>query len=345
MTSDPARHLADVGSRLLKTLRPFFEVPVAPRLPDAYSDVLLDPAETLSGVCDGLLAIETTPAPPEGEEPAPVSTGSLPRPGPRERDTAAPRSRHDVSRAEISGDFPPAPRPETRAPVPWPDVGITNIPPPAGPDSYVRSSGAADLLSNPPALRQEAPVPTDAGSWERSRPARSGFDPRPALGARPPAGSGVCAPGARFFAEPSPAEGYLPAHLDEPIPEDSGAPLPPARRASREDYRPEALSTVAPAAADHAPGDPAGVAPGSSRPGAVRLASGAGRLAAVLRAHAADATPGPGEDRTEPFTWARDGGELRRAPEVGRANVEEVLEGLADELETEFVRAYGSSGV
>lgn len=89
--------------------------------------------------------------------------------------------------------------------------------------------------------------------------------------------------------------------------------------------------------------------------GETRLATSASRLAAMLRADAE--STGTEEDLTE---VARVGAASAMRPDDGHAAVpvderdrarpdsrvgmEEILERLADELETGFVRAYGSSG-
>ncbi len=75
----------------------------------------------------------------------------------------------------------------------------------------------------------------------------------------------------------------------------------------------------------------------------------------MLNAHVADTEPisGMAQDGEATFTTRPgpgdefDGGsgdEPGRARQDNRVGVEEIMERLADELETEFVRTYGSSG-
>lgn len=74
--------------------------------------------------------------------------------------------------------------------------------------------------------------------------------------------------------------------------------------------------------------------------GGSRLATGADRLAAMLRAHVADP-----EDRSSPPSY--DEAETPPSPPaegVGRVNLEEIIERLAEELEDGIARTYGSSG-
>lgn len=87
-------------------------------------------------------------------------------------------------------------------------------------------------------------------------------------------------------------------------------------------------------------------------PNGSRLTASTERLAAMLRAHVGRSVPSTGTEGEEGFSggsgeggsgiglmdepaWAR--------PDI-RVDVEEIMERLADELESEFVRTYGRSG-
>ena len=340
MIPDPTRYLADVGNRLLQTARPFFVVPVPLRLPGAYSDALLDPVAALSGVCDGLL--EPHAPPDAAEDLAPASTGSLPPPRQRRGVVAgsASSSPHGVSQTETSRAFPNSSLSQAPSSVNWRDVGIASNSSPASPESYARSAGAPEPRSDASVLQQEDIGPPDTESPEHLRPPRSGQDPQHALRARPITRREVPAPGARRSAESSSADGGRPVHPGEPLPEGSGAPFP-ERQVPREDHRFETIAAP-PAGADFSRVDSDPDGPSTSRRGDIRLASDSERLVAVLRAHVAD--PVPLDDAEDSLAPAKNGGE-HRDPANDRISVEEVVERLADELETEFVRTYGSSGV
>jgi hypothetical protein len=93
---------------------------------------------------------------------------------------------------------------------------------------------------------------------------------------------------------------------------------------------------------------------GPIQAGETRLATSASRLTAMLRADAtaADAgdSPEAAQDGAAFPIRSRDGhaadavDEGYRVGSDGRIDVEEIMERLADELETGFVRTYGSSG-
>lgn len=84
-----------------------------------------------------------------------------------------------------------------------------------------------------------------------------------------------------------------------------------------------------------------------------RLAATTERLAGILRAQVDGADPGSGStpdsavSPDQPAGWRGTGEGDEPAPPLrpdGRVGVEEILERLADELETEFARTYGSAG-
>jgi hypothetical protein len=79
--------------------------------------------------------------------------------------------------------------------------------------------------------------------------------------------------------------------------------------------------------------------PLDSARGGSRLAAGADRLAATLRTHVADT-----EDSTNPLNDDLEEIPSPPAEEVGRVNLEEIIERLAEELEDGIARTYGSSG-
>jgi hypothetical protein len=91
-------------------------------------------------------------------------------------------------------------------------------------------------------------------------------------------------------------------------------------------------------------------------PDGSRLTGSTERLAAMLRAHVAQPEPVAGTAVTagEEVSSSRQGDDERGAAGTvdepartrpdSRTGIEEIMERLADELETEFVRTYGSSG-
>ena len=89
------------------------------------------------------------------------------------------------------------------------------------------------------------------------------------------------------------------------------------------------------------------------QPDGSRLTGSTERLAAMLRAHVAQPEPVAGTAGEEvSSSWWGDNerdtagtlDEPARMRQDSPAGIEEIMERLADELETEFVRTYGSSG-
>lgn len=352
MTSDPTRYLADVGCRLLRTARPFLEVPVPLRLPDAYNDALLDPVTALSGVCDGLLGPY---APPDQTQHGGAHTGMvttpLPRPGTRgAAATPAPgfpryvphtKAWDGASRTPRSHAGPPgsgaSPTPVRRGA----EIAVASSPDTLG--SRVGSAPTPHKFPDASALRQDDIVLADGG--EERYPVRLGHDPRSAERE------------GRMPAAPSPAErpfasGRQPVPIGEQSPDAGGAAYPSTRQAPHENQWEGVPGAPRRIGGDPAREEPERDVPGMPRYGAVRLASDSGRLAAMLRAHAAypagiprgsEAVPFPPVDEHDEAYDPVGGADGTGAD--GRTGVEEVLERLADELDTEYVRTYGSSGV
>ena len=343
MTSDPARHLADVGGRLLRTMRPFFEVPVALQLPDAYGGALLDPITVLSGVCDELLGARTPPAATE-EDGAPVATVrfSMPHTSGRAEATSTSSFSQEVSRAEAPGTFPPAPRSGAPAPAPRQGAGTMRA------SSAVPTSLAGPVeMPDASVPRQEDTAPPETEPREFPQPETSGQGPRQESPEWWITQRDDGAPWERSAADLPTRDGHPPARPGEPPDARSaasGATYGPAQQEPWDPSRLEVSIGDPRLGADPAREDLERDAPGPVRTGAVRLSSDSARLAAMLRAHAAHSPEKPWEEASSSPSPAEDG-EKRREPADDRIGVEEVVERLADELETAFVRTYGSSGV
>jgi len=134
---------------------------------------------------------------------------------------------------------------------------------------------------------------------------------------------------------------------------------PPARQEwlDTRHWRPEipsdatARTSDVPAQAENDPARTAGEVDPLLPPTGSRLTGSTERLAAMLHAHVAQPEPVAGTAGGKvPSSQQGDDeragivDEPARARSDNRPGIEEIMERLADELETEFVRTYGSSG-
>jgi hypothetical protein len=341
MRRDPIQTLADTGLRVLQTVRHLAKPPVPEQPLGSYESHLRDPVLALSGLCDGLLQqLATAPLQEVPEDlhnepesrfvraPSPgFALPALSRAGAAKTSVSADgRDETAGSQRENQAEWPGAPGP-----------GLDRASP------FERSRRSVDH----PAPSQDEPAgaaPHSDSPAPQLRPAMEEFDGRPA--ARQRAGS---ASGSRNVQHPVGSD-------VEPSGEGHGSETRPPRKAW-----PETGLTGSPALASDLP---ARVENGSARgagepdlplPGS-RLTGSTERLAAMLRSHVAQPEPvtgaAEGQSREgEHLLSSRQVDDERgavdepgRARPAGRAGMEEIMERLAEELETEFVRTYGRTG-
>lgn len=353
MTQDPIQPLADIGRRVLQTARYLTTPPVPDQRP--YDSQLGDPVLALSGICGELLE-RLAAAPLAGEPesftseqvthlaPAPSPEYSFPTlsrqgvPG----STADTRDEDVYSRTEV--------RPTDR---------FTELSPErsdkTGPDLR-RSGQSRRSIAESGASENE---PDSRDQWEAAASRESGGEVRqtddreaslrPAIARHAPGSRAT-----RHVPERRPTE-MPPSGETQEWPE--GEPSPEARRGEarppvREDL-PEARQTASPSDARAEIGRTrvAAASDASFPAHGSRLTASAERLAAMLNSHVAQPETARRESREEGGVFpSRQGDEERGtsliAVEPGRTwpGFEEIMEKLADELETEFVRTYGSSG-
>lgn len=330
---------------MVLTIQPLVTPPNRERLPETYENLLLDPMVTLSDTCAGLL--ERQPVRP-GSRKSRRASGNDARPAyPISHAAAAgvPHDRYDVRDEGIGPVLEPY---AVEQSIPETESIYGSFP---GNTSFPSEISAA-IPRSAPTRRSGGQVPQAVTS-----PAGREGGPRP--------GTGV----------PSmPAAESTPEQVSDPdvydpveglsVTSESEEPLSPGTRDEAQQFvaRPRtdggrtepSFAVLGGSVAD----GPAWEDPEASPPGGgVRLATGASRLAAMMREGAAldpslsfpggrtrfDGTPeeseSPGAQPVEEPVEEPD--RSRRRNPVG---VEEVMEQLADELETEFVRTYGSSG-
>lgn len=325
MTQDPIQPLADIGRRVLKTARHLTTLPVPDLPPWSYEARSRDPVVALSGMCGELLkglAAAPAAAEPEGSGIVPASRVAS-APG----SVSPTLSRHgEAGSSANSRDEIVYSRPGNRPAERSSSAG-------AGSDGMSlfeesrRSTFEADSSGHGPDLLDgpEMAASRDSGGRGPRTQGRTA-SPGPPIARRAP-GSGEL----RHPVERQPAEG---PPGGEPPEWPSGEP-PAETRADNGLVRGAGTSDVP--------------------PHGFRLTARTERLAAMLRSHVgqpetAKAGIGEGgEDDREVFP-SRQGDTQRVASHITDESgntwpgIEEIIERLADELETEFVRTYGSSG-
>lgn len=368
MTQDPIQPLADIGRRVLQTARYLTTSPVPDQLPGSYEYQLGDPVVALSGICGELL--EGLAAAPAAAEPESFTSEPVSRlaPAPNPRSVSPTLSRHGMpgstadtrdedvySRSEVwSSELSPersTERSDMTGPGPY---GV-----PTRSEQYRRSINESGAPENEPDLRDqwEAAASREPGG-EVQQTDNQEASLRPAIARHVPGSRAV-----RHVPERQPTE-MPPSSEPQEWPE--GEPSPEARRGEarppvRQDL-PEARQTETPSDARAEIGR---VENGRARAAAAsdapfpahgsRLTASAERLAAMLNSHVAQPETARRESREDSQEEvdvfpSRQGDEERDtsliAVEPGRTwpGFEEIMEKLADELETEFVRTYGSSG-
>lgn len=357
MTRDPIQPLADIGRRVLQTARYLTTSPV----PDqrSYEPQLRDPVVALSGICAELL--ETLAAAPAASEPESFTNEPVSRlaPAPNPGSAFPTLSRHGVpgstaERRAESRDEDVHSRTEH-----WPtersterSIERSEMTGP-GPDGVRRSEQSRRSIAE----SGESENGIDSSDlWasrehggEASQTDGQEASLGPAIERRTPGSRDM-----RHVPERQPTEkppGGEPQEWPEgePSPEArSGERRPPVRR-----DLPEARQTETPSDARAENGRARGAA-ASDVPFPAhgsRLTASAERLAAMLHSHVAQPETARRESGEEWDVFpSRQGDEERDtsliAVRPGRTwpGFEEIMERLADELETEFVRTYGSSG-
>ena len=371
MTRDPIQPLADMGRRVLQTVR-YLAMPPVPDQPlESYEGQLRDPVVILSGICDELLErLATAPVAAEPENlpnkpasrlvPAPNQDSDFPtfsHAGAARIPTDGGDEAADSRRENQTMDRPGPAGPGLDFASPFEEVRRSVDVPAPFPDG----PGSRDARETAASREPAEPAPQAEGTAPPLRPAIDGYD----LSARQTVihtsrSRDMKHPVERFPAKQPPAGGHQIGPEGEPSPEERGSETrPPARL-----EWPEARQTELPSDA-RASGEPVRAENGSTRGAGdseiplhgSRLTGSTERLAAMLRSHVAQPEPvirtAERENQEgENVISSPQGDDERGASRImdqpartaGLAGVEEIMERLADELETEFVRTYGSSG-
>jgi hypothetical protein len=383
MTQDPIKPLSDIGRRVLRTVRYLATPPAPGQGLEPYESQLRDPLMALSGLCDELLRLAATDAAAEPEKvpDVPVSRFvATPNPGSAFPTfsraatltrTAAdrPNERSESPREYQSREYPATPNPGSafptfsRAATPTRTAADRPNERPESPREYQsreypatpRQSldGVSPFEQYPRSI--EDPVPDEPGSrgvWEEAirEPGGAPQTDRPEASLRPAIEGRV--PGARDMRNSAGLNG-------EPSPEESSATRSPVRQDWPEFRRTEVSSDTRTSEilrrAENGQARGAGEADvplhGS------RLTGSTEHLAALLRSHVAQPESAiksveKGSQEGEDVFPSRQGDDERGAYWImgqrtrpdDRVSIEEIMEMVADELETEFVRTYGSSG-
>lgn len=334
MTQDPIQPIADIGRRALETVRYLAAPPVPDQPTGSYENQLRDPLLVLSGLCNELLErLMSAPveAEPENLTDEPGSRFvSAPNPG----SALTPSSRAGTRETGISANGRDEPAGSRRE-----DQGQQSADTPGLDEAsslernlWPKENTAASRDERSGAVpRGDSPAPT-------SRPAMDGSGHRPAAHSR----------NAQHAIRP---DGEPP---EEERRSEVAPPLGQDRQKTGQTESPlEALSSDVPARAEN------GSVPGAEKPGVPlpgsRLTGSTERLAAILRSHVAQPEPfaagavsqEDGESPSSRQESAERGAvdePARTRPPAGRGGIEEIMERLAEELETEFVRTYGRSG-
>ena len=364
MTQDPIQPLADIGRRVLQTARYLTMSPVPDQLTGSYESQLGDPVVALAGICGELLerlAAAPVAAEPEGIANEPVSR-LAPAPSPR---TIFPTlSRHGAAGSTADRrDEGVNSRTEDRSSELYPERSYMTGP---GPDSMLprseqsrRSIDESDAPENELDSRDqlEAAASREPGGAEPQTDDQEA-SLRPAVARHAPGSRAM-----RHVPERQPTQrppsGEPPEWPEgQPSPEErSGETRPPVRQdlpeAGQAETPSDARAEIGRAENGRARGAAASDVPFPAH--GSRLTASAERLAAMLHSHVAQPETARRERREDSQEErdvfpSRQGDEERGtsliAVEPGRTwpGFEEIMERLADELETEFVRTYGSSG-
>ncbi len=341
MTHDPIQPLADIGRRVLQTAR-YLTVSHAPdqRL-ESYETRLRDPLISLSGLCNGLL---------EGLEASPVAVqpeDSPYEPGSRFAHARNPGSAFPtLSRADVpadGSDESASVRRETQT------RGQSDTPGPGTPSTFEESRRSIDGPApspDEPDYRDpwEATVSREPGE-EAPQTESAQAPPGPAVARRAPRSRDIRYPVRRLPGTEHPTG-------SNPYPEENGSELP-----ARKEWPENGQTGFADAREPDVPveySQTRGVAESTVPLLDSRLTASTERLAAMLRSHVAqpetaraesqedrDVSPSPQGDNERDVSHVM--GRARTQP-AGLAGVEEIMERIAEELETEFVRTYGRSG-
>jgi hypothetical protein len=370
MRQDPIQPLVNIGRRVLQTVEYLATPPVPDRPLGSYENQLRDPVVALSSICEELLERlapvaaepETLPYEPGSRfvaAPNPGSTfptfsraGAAATRTPAERldETADPRGENQVAeRLDAPGlDDTSSPLEESLRkldePAPFPDETGSGEPREA---VASREPGGGAPQTDGPVVDGSERYPAARQAARRATRSRN-----------------VQHPVKRFPAERSPTGEHPVGPDGESSPEGSGSKTwPPARQEWPETGQTELPSDAR--APDISARAEDGPARGVGKPEAPfplhgsRLTGSTERLAAMLRAQVAQPEPvtrtaGKESQEGENGFSRRQGDDESGASRIvdepaltrpeGRAAVEEIMERLADELETEFVRTYGRSG-
>jgi hypothetical protein len=367
MTQDPIQPLADIGRRVLQTVRRLARPPVPDQPLESYEGLLRDPVVTMSGICNELL--ERLAAAPVAAEPQnlPNEPGSRFIPAPNQGSAFPTFSRAGVAATRILADRhdeaadsrrenqaterPDTPGPDLDGTSPFEESRRSIDDPVPSPDE----PGTRDPRETAAREPEGAAPQTDSPAAPPLRPAIDGSDRYPAArqtARRARRSRNMQHPVERFLTGEQPV-----GSVGEPSPEEHSSETQPPARQEWSETRQTGLPSDA--RASDVPARGTGESDISFPLHGSRLTGSTERLAAMLRAHVAQPVPvtrtadKESQEGKDVFS-SREGHDERGAAgivdepaqtcPVGRSGIEEIMERLADELETEFVRTYGRSG-
>ncbi|HJQ27799.1 MAG TPA: hypothetical protein VJ827_00540 [Rubrobacter sp.] len=373
MTRDHIQPLADIGRRVLRTVRYLTTPPVPDQPLESYETLVRDPLVALSGLCGGLL--EGLAAAPVAAEPEILPNEPWSRfvPAPNRGPASPAFSRAGATRVPaVRRDEATYSRMESQA-AEWPGTAGTDFDFTSPFEEVRRSIDDPAPFPDEPGSRGpgEAAASREPGGSVSHTESPAAAPPRPAIDGddlsirqtarRTPLPRDTKRPVEPFPTEQPPTDEHRTGSEGEPSPEEhSSKTLPPARQEWPEIRHTESPSdtraSALPLRAENGLARGAGDSEIPVRRS--RLTGSTERLAAMLRSHVAQPEPVTRVDEKEnqegeDIFSGRQGDDERGASRIvgqpaartaGPAGVEEIMERLADELETEFVRTYGSSG-
>jgi hypothetical protein len=341
MTQDPIQPLADIGRRVLQTVR-YLAMPPVPYQPlEPYESQLRDPVVALSDICNELL--EQLAAAPVAAEPEnfPAESGSRFVPAPNPGSAYPTFSRAGAEATRISADWRDEAADSRR------ETQDTERPDKPGLD------GTSPFEVSRRSIDYPAPSPEEPG----------GAVPQTDSPAAPPLDGSDLYPADRQTARrDSRSRNVQHPEESEPSPEERSSETRPFARQEWPETRQTELpseerASDVPSRAEN--GSVLGAGDSDVPLQGSRLTGSTERLAAMLRSHVPQTEPvtrTAGEESQEgkDVFSSRHGDDESDASHItvqpartrlaDRAGIEEIMERLADELETEFVRTYGSSG-
>jgi hypothetical protein len=343
MTRDPIQPLSDIGRRVLQTARYLTTSHAPDQRLKSYEVQVRDPLVSLSGLCEGLLErLEASPVAAQPEDlPHEPGRGSVNARNPGSAFSTPSRSGVTTDGSDESPGTRRVGQVTGWAGTPGPELGT--------PSTYEGSRRSIDdPTPSPDRPDHHDPweTPVSRGSGEEAPQTESPQSPPgPEVARRLPRSRDLRYPVRRLPDSEHPAGPDGGPYLEE-----SESELP-----VRKEWPEGGQAGFANVPESDVPvkhGQASWAAESVASPQGSRLTASTERLAAMLRSHVEEPTQTESRDGGDAFPGSQGDGERGDSHHTGRTrtqpagpvDVEEIMERLADELESEFVRTYGRSG-